>query len=81
MRVIRFNFSGLNTDNHEEFKHSFSNRVQEAVRLFLDTYKDIFPSAVVLLNSLNERNPGLGTIDLAYAGVSGTEIKVFVIID
>ncbi|MDR3012428.1 MAG: AAA family ATPase [Chitinispirillales bacterium] len=29
--VIQFDFSGLNTESHEEFKRSFSDRVQENV--------------------------------------------------
>ncbi|MCL2026312.1 MAG: AAA family ATPase, partial [Leptospirales bacterium] len=69
--VLHFDFSGLDTDSHEEFKKSFSNRVQETIRFFLERYKNIFPNATALLNSLNERNPGIGTLDMAYTGASG----------
>ena len=79
--VLRFNFSGLNTDSHEEFKCSFSDRVQERVRLFLNNYRNILPDGETLSRSLNERNPGIGAMDLAYAAVSATGIKMFVIID
>jgi hypothetical protein len=79
--VIQFDFSGLDTDNHEDFKRSFSNRVQETVRLFLSRYKNVLPDAANLLNTLNEKHPGVGTIDLAYTAASGAGIPIYVIID
>ncbi|MDR2578444.1 MAG: AAA family ATPase [Chitinispirillales bacterium] len=79
--VMRFNFSGLNTDSHEEFKASFSNRVQETVRLFLISYKNILPDAPSLLDSLSGKDYGIGAMDLAYTGASVAGIKMFVIID
>jgi hypothetical protein len=37
--VLQFDFSGLDTDSHEEFKASFSSRVQECVNIFFFWYK------------------------------------------
>jgi hypothetical protein len=79
--VMRFDFSGLDTDNHEAFKHSFLNRVQVMVRSFLSQYKDIFPDATALLSSLDAERPGIGALDLAYTAAESTNVPIFVIID
>ncbi|MDR0303738.1 MAG: ATP-binding protein [Chitinispirillales bacterium] len=79
--VIQFDFSGLNTESRDEFKLSFSNRVQETVRLFLEIYKNIFPNWETLLNSLNIQRPGLGAIDLIYTAAANANVPIFIIID
>ncbi|MCL2845080.1 MAG: ATP-binding protein [Chitinivibrionia bacterium] len=79
--VIRFDFSGLNTDSHEEFKDSFSIKVQEAVRDFLYTYKNTFQNYEELLSSLGKNNPGIGAMVLAYTAAKSVDIPIFVIID
>jgi hypothetical protein len=79
--VMQFDFSGLDTDNHEVFRKSFSNRVQGIVRMFLERYKNIFANSATLLNSLDDKNPGTGALDLAYAAASNAGVPVFVIID
>jgi hypothetical protein len=79
--MIQFDFSGLDTDNHEVFRKSFSNRVQEVVRLFLERYKNVFANSATLLNSLDDKNPGVGALDLAYAAASNAGVQIFAIID
>ncbi|MDR3000283.1 MAG: ATP-binding protein [Fibromonadaceae bacterium] len=79
--IMNFDFSGLDTDNHESFRKSFSDRVQESVRIFLERYNSIFPNSATLLNSLDNKNPGIGAIDLAYAASSNAGIPIFAIID
>ncbi|MCL2100378.1 MAG: ATP-binding protein [Fibromonadales bacterium] len=79
--VMNFDFSGLNTDSHEEFVKSFSNRVQECVRLFLERYQNAFSNSAALLNSLDEKNPGVGALDLAYAAAFNASVPIFAIID
>jgi len=77
--VIQFDFSGLNTDSHEEFKKSFSMRVQNAVLAFLNRYKSYFPNAEVAIQNLNET--GIGAIDVAYNSAADANIPIFAIID
>ncbi|MDR2728695.1 MAG: AAA family ATPase, partial [Chitinispirillales bacterium] len=79
--VIQFDFSGLNTDSHEEFKRSFSDRVQDTVWAFLKRYENVFASSAPLLNSLNERNPGLETLTMAFNAAADANIPIFLIID
>ena len=79
--ILKFNFSGLDTDNHDAFRKSFSNRVQESVRLFLGRYKKVFSDSASLLNTLSEKNHGAGALDLAYAAASDVNVPIFVIID
>jgi hypothetical protein len=79
--VMRFNFSGLDTDSHEEFKTSFSSRVQESINMFFDRYQNIFVNAAEQLQSIKERNPGIGALDFAYRAAIDADIPIFAIID
>ena len=79
--VMLFNFSGLDTDNNERFRESFSNRVQQSVNMFFDKYKNIFPNAAELLQAIAERNPGIGATDFAYRAATEAGIPIFAIID
>jgi len=77
--VIQFDFSGLNTDSHDEFKKSFSMRVQNVVIAFLNRYKAYFPNAEATVQNLNET--GIGAIDVAYNSAVDANIPIFAIID
>ncbi|MDR3013721.1 MAG: AAA family ATPase [Chitinispirillales bacterium] len=79
--VFRFDFSGLDTENHEEFRRSFSSRVQENVNMFFDRYCNIFVNASEQLKSIKEQNPGIGALDFAYRAAAGANVPIFVIID
>jgi len=77
--VIQFDFSGLNTESHEEFKKSFSMRVQNVVIAFFNRYRAYFPNAEATVQNLNET--GLAAIDVAYNSATAANIPIFVIID
>jgi hypothetical protein len=79
--VIQFDFSGLNTDSHEEFKRSFLDRVQENVNMFFDRYQNIFANAAEQSQTIRERNPGIGALDFVYRAAASADIPIFVIID
>jgi hypothetical protein len=79
--VMLFDFSGLDTDSHERFRESFSNRVQSATLAFLSRYKNHFPNAEAAMQSLNETRPGIGAIDIAYNLATEAGIPIFAIID
>ena len=79
--VIQFDFSGLNTDSHYEFKSSFSNEIQETVKAFIDTYKNVIPNYEALSKQLKDNNYGIGAMTLVYAAAKNSDIPIFVIID
>ncbi|MCL2100380.1 MAG: ATP-binding protein [Fibromonadales bacterium] len=79
--VMLFNFSGLDTDNHESFRKSFSNRVQDSVLAFLNRYSDYFPNTEAAMQSINENKPGIGAINTAYNLAEKNDIPIFAIID
>jgi hypothetical protein len=79
--VMLFNFSGLDTDSHERFRESFSNRVQSVTLAFLSRYKNHFPNVEAAVQSLNETRPGIGAIDIAYNLATEASIPIFAIID
>ncbi|MDR3013535.1 MAG: ATP-binding protein [Chitinispirillales bacterium] len=79
--VLRFDFSGLDTDSREEFKHSFSIRVQESVNVFFDRYKGIFANVSEQLQSMREQKPGIGALDFAYRAAADANVPIFIIID
>ena len=54
--VMLFNFSGLDTDSHERFRESFSNRVQSATLAFLSRYKNHFPNVEVPCRACTKRD-------------------------
>jgi hypothetical protein len=79
--IMQFDFSGLSTDIHDEFKTSFSNKIQNAVQMFLERYKNIIPDANRFIDQAYEEKIGIGAMDIAYKAIAGTNISIFVIID
>jgi len=79
--VLHFDFSGLNTDSHEEFKISFSARVEDTVRSFLFKYKEMINNSDFLLNSIYKNNLSIGALDIAYNVINSSPVKIFVFID
>lgn len=79
--VIQFDFSGLDTDNHDDFRKSFSMRVQNMVIAFLNRYKTWFPKAEATIQSLIETRLGIEAMDIAYNFAAEANIPIFAIID
>jgi len=75
--VMRFDFSGLDTENHEVFKKSFSNKVQERVIDFLERYKNLFPNT----ERVRESGLGISALDIAYTAARNSDVPIYVIID
>ena len=79
--VINFNFSGIDTSGEDEFKKSFSWKVQESVVAFLAGYRRLLPDADAMIQKINENKPGIGALS-AILGISElAQTKLFVIID
>jgi len=79
--VLKFNFSGLNTDSHEEFKSSFLKRIEESVSAFLKHYKNIVPNAQKEIENITEKSFGLNALNAAYRVAADAGIFIFAIID
>jgi len=79
--VIQFDFSGLNTDTHDDFKKAFSNRVQECVTAFLENYANIIPDAKKDIENITEKSLGMSALDVVYRTANSAGIPIFVIID
>jgi hypothetical protein len=78
--VIKFDFSGLDTENAEVFRSSFSERVQSTIQDFLKRYKHIFEDADLYIRQINEEKPGINALSKMVA-VATEDIRIFVIID
>jgi hypothetical protein len=79
--VIKFDFSGLNTDSHESFVASFSNRVQETVSVFFSLYSDRFSNANAMVQKLDKEKYGTDSMNFIYGAAAKSNIPLFVIID
>ncbi|MDR3266423.1 MAG: AAA family ATPase, partial [Tannerella sp.] len=79
--VMEFDFSGLSTGSEESFMKSFSNKVQDSVREFLDINDNIIPDAQHLIKMIDEKDPGIDALTKAFAAVSKCGIKIYLIID
>ena len=79
--VMRFDFSGVKTESHEDFKRSFSSNIEEQVISFLDSYKSIFPNAERTIQSIVEKSPGTDALNMAYNAARSSGIPLFVLID
>lgn len=79
--VMQLNFSGLDTSSEEGFRASFSNNIQEAVRVFVNTYRAHFPEADTLIRKIDEGRLGVGALQVAYGAAKLAGIKIFVLID
>jgi len=78
--ILKFNFSGIDIRTHDSFRDSFSDNVQETVKLFLKKYKNLFPEYANLLDS-PDKKVGIGAMNLFYTATISTNTPVFVIID
>ncbi|MGD9556339.1 MAG: AAA family ATPase [Mangrovibacterium sp.] len=79
--VMRFNFSGINTTSEDGFKVSFSQKVQDAVLLFIESYSDIVTNAIELTQKINEEKRGINALEIAYRAAELAGTKIYVLID
>ncbi|HBX45275.1 MAG TPA: AAA family ATPase, partial [Porphyromonadaceae bacterium] len=79
--VMAFNFSGVDTHDEETFRKSFANVVQQSAIGFLSKYRIIFANADELIRNINETQPGIAVLRIAYDAANDVGRKIFVIID
>jgi hypothetical protein len=79
--ILEFDFSGLDTSDEESFKKSFSRKVQNAVRRFLNIYEDTIPGSGLLIRRIDDKDPGMDALEIAFDAAVREKIKIYVIID
>jgi hypothetical protein len=79
--MLEFDFSGLDTSDEESFKLSFSRKIQKAVRLFLELYEYLIPGYELLIRWIDEKDPGIEVLDIAFDAAFKNNFKIYVIID
>lgn len=79
--ILKFSFSGLDTETKETFKASFLGRIQECVIKYLERYSGIFGDTGFLVQSIMENKLGVGALDVAYRMAASVGVKIFVMID
>jgi hypothetical protein len=73
--VLKFNFSGLDTTTEEDFRISLSGEIQDTVRGFLYTYKDIFPEKD-FYKQIDVEQPGIRSLLKAFNAAKSSGKKL-----
>jgi hypothetical protein len=79
--TLNLDFSGLDTSSEVDFKESFAFNIQEAVCIFLEQHRKIFPDAETFVKEISTEKPGIKSLYKAYRAVGLADLKIFVIID
>ena len=76
--VMKFDFSGLDTETPEIFRNSFKQYVQDVVVQFLEDYATVFKKSEALIDRIEKNQSGIGALSVA---LQAANVKIFVIID
>ncbi|MDR3094572.1 MAG: AAA family ATPase, partial [Bacteroidales bacterium] len=79
--VLKFDFSGLDTSSEQGFVKSFSEKVQDTVCAFLNTYRHIIPDSSALLQEIKQEKRGIGSLQIAFNAVESAGKGIYIIID
>jgi hypothetical protein len=79
--ILNFNFSGLDTSNEADFKVSFSQKVQDVIYDFLNSYRYLFPDENVYNKLIDDQKSGVGALRKAFSAAKSIKKKIYVIID
>jgi hypothetical protein len=79
--ILDFDFSGLDTSGEQEFKASFSERVQQSARHFLKLNRNLLPEAEELIRQIDTEKPGISALNMAFNAASEHGLRIYVIID
>jgi hypothetical protein len=60
--ILKFDFSGLNTNSAEEFKRSFYNRIRETLLKFMETYHHLFHNSDKLVEWIARTDESTGAL-------------------
>jgi hypothetical protein len=81
LAVMRFDFSGINTNSEDGFIKSFSGRVENTVTNFLLLYEHVFPNAEDYVDQINKEKPGIMALEKCFTAAEKNNVKLFFIID
>ncbi|GHV63843.1 hypothetical protein FACS1894199_00710 [Bacteroidia bacterium] len=79
--VLKFDFSGLDTSSEQGFVKSFSEKVQDTVCDFINTYRDIIPDSSILIQEIKQEKRGIGSLQIAFNAVKSAGKRIYIIID
>jgi hypothetical protein len=79
--MLKFDFSGLNTNSAEEFKVSFYDRVQNKLLDFIKTYRHLFDDSDKLMEQIKQTPQSIGALQAIFSAVNSIGAKLFVLID
>jgi hypothetical protein len=79
--VLRFDFSGLDTNSEAGFEKSFSTKVHNTVRQFFRSYQNVFLETEYYLEQLEKKYSGIMSMDLAFNAAETDNVKLYFIID
>ena len=79
--ILKLDFSGLDTSSEDGFKKDFSSCVQTAVRNFFRIYASVFSEADRYVRQIDEKNPGVSSLEKIFAAAEQDRVKLFFIID
>ncbi|MDR3251605.1 MAG: AAA family ATPase, partial [Tannerella sp.] len=79
--VIKFNFSGLDTSNEEDFKKSFSSNIRQAVLTFIEDHRKMDPIMFDFRKECMEQTEITNYLNVAFRVAKFFEYKLYIIID
>jgi hypothetical protein len=79
--IMQFDFSGLNTSNEDGFVKSFSEKVQDTVCNFIQSYSNIISDSSAIIQEIKDERRGIGALQLACDAINAVGKQIFVIID
>jgi hypothetical protein len=81
MVVLKFNFSGLNTNSEEDFKLSFSGKIRQAVLTCLENHAGYIPNMAAYIQECKTKQSLTDNLNTAFRAATSIDRKVFVVID
>jgi hypothetical protein len=79
--MLKFDFSGLNTNSAEEFKASFYDEIRKTLLDFIETYRHLFRNTDNLMKELTQTPQSTGALQTIFSAVNSIGAKLFVLID
>ncbi|MCL0100974.1 ATP-binding protein, partial [Peptococcaceae bacterium] len=79
--VMRFNFSGLNTDNKESLERSFTSSIMTELMSFLKKYRKQLQTTDKTLDQLEKAEDIRAMLELIFNKIKETDKKLYIIID
>ena len=79
--VMKFSFSGLNTNSVEKFEISFTEAVRSSIEFFLTEHRFLIESYEEKIKELGNRNSVRAYIEFAFRIIGSFNSKAYIIID